>query len=64
MLKKRIFAGIILFMLIVIPFLDWRLGAVMWMSAWLTFIFQKLFNKQNWKLGEKKNHSDIHGDDE
>ena len=51
-MKKRIFAGILLFLLIVVPFLDWRLGAVMWMSAWLVFIFQKLFDRRGWKLGD------------
>ena len=61
--KKRIFAGILLFLLIVVPFLDWRLGAVMWMSAWLVFIFQKLFDRRGWKLGEEE-EDDQPGSDE
>jgi hypothetical protein len=50
-LKRKIFAVITLLLLIGVPFLDWRLGSVMWMSAWLVFIFQKLLGRQGWKLG-------------
>jgi hypothetical protein len=54
---KRLIAGIILFMLLVTPFLNWRLGAILWMSAWLTFIFQKIFTKHNWNIGrDEKEH--------
>ncbi|MEN8134652.1 MAG: hypothetical protein ABFS18_03835 [Thermodesulfobacteriota bacterium] len=56
-MKRRIGAGILLFLLIVVPFLDWRLGAVMWMSAWLVFILQKLFDRSSWKLGENDDSS-------
>lgn len=51
-MKKRIMAGVLLVLLIVIPFLDWRLGAFMWMSAWLVFIFQKIFSRKDWNFGE------------
>jgi hypothetical protein len=51
-MKRRIGAGILLFLLVVVPFLNWRLGAVMWMSAWLVFILQKLFDRPSWKFGE------------
>ncbi len=40
-------AWIILILLIVVPFFDWRLGAVLWMCAWLTYICQGLFNKRD-----------------
>jgi len=56
-LKERVFAGILLLLLVVVPFLDWRLGAVMWMSAWLIFIFQKLFDRQGWKFGRDDDHN-------
>ena len=51
-MKKRIVAGILLVLLIVVPFLDWRLGAVLWMSDWLVFILQKLSSREDWNLGE------------
>jgi hypothetical protein len=56
-MKKRIVAGTLLVLLIVVPFLDWRIGAVLWMSAWLVFILQKLFSREDWNLDEN-------GDDE
>lgn len=60
-MKRRIGAGILLFLLLVVPFLDWRLGAVMWMSAWLVFILQKIFDRGSWKIGEDDDSSG--GDD-
>ena len=51
---RRIAAGILLVMLLLIPFIDWRLGAVMWMSAWLVFILQKLFSREEWRAGGKE----------
>ena len=51
-MKKRIVAGTLLVLLIVVPFLDWRIGAVLWMSAWLVFILQKLSSREEWHLGE------------
>jgi hypothetical protein len=55
MTMRRIVAAILLALLLAIPFIDWRLGAVMWMSAWLVFILQKLFSRQEWKLGDGEN---------
>lgn len=55
---RKISAAIILIFLIGVPFLDWKLGAVLWMCAWLVFIFQKLYSGQNWKLGENKDPKD------
>ncbi len=40
---RKIGAWIILFLLLVVPFINWRLGAVLWMCAWLVFICQGLF---------------------
>ena len=56
-MKKKIMAVILLVLLVVVPFLDWRLGAVLWMSAWLTFIFQKLFSRKDWNLGEDRDQN-------
>ena len=53
-MKKKIIAGILLGLLLIVPFLDWRMGAVLWMSAWLTFIFQKLFSRKDWNLDGKR----------
>jgi hypothetical protein len=63
-MKRRILAGILLLLLIVVPFLDWRIGAVMWLSAWLVFIFQKLFNRQGWKLGDDDGQEGCDGEDD
>ena len=52
-MKKRIVAAIILTLLIVVPFIEWRMGALMWMSAWIIFILQKLFSRQEWNLGNE-----------
>ena len=61
MTYKRIAAAILLAFLLIIPFIDWRLGAVMWMSAWLVFILQKLFSRQEWRLGDgEENKADDH----
>jgi hypothetical protein len=49
---RRISAAILLVVLIVVPFWDWKLGAVLWMCAWLIFIFQNLYPRHNWKFGE------------
>jgi hypothetical protein len=54
-IKRRVFAAIILILLIVVPFLDWRLGAVLWMCAWLVFIFQNLYSRRNWRFGGMDN---------
>ncbi len=56
---RKIFAAILLVLLIVLPFIDWKLGAVMWICAWLVFIFQNLLG-QHGKSGEE----DDSGDDE
>ena len=50
---RKIFAVILLVLLIGVPFLDWKLGAVLWMCAWLVFIFQNLFPSHNWKPGDE-----------
>ena len=51
-MARKIGAIILLTALLVVPFLEWRLGAIMWMSAWMIFLLQKLFNRKNWKIGD------------
>ena len=55
---RRISAAILLVLLIGVPFLDWKLGAVLWMSAWLVFIFQNLYSGHTRKLGENNKTGD------
>jgi ABC-type transport system involved in cytochrome bd biosynthesis fused ATPase/permease subunit len=55
---RRFSALVILVLLVVVPFIDWKLGAVLWMCAWLVFIFQNLFTKQKWKFGKENNDED------
>ncbi len=55
---RRIAAAILLVMLIVVPFWNWQLGAVLWMCAWLVFIFQNLYSRHNWKFGENDQEDD------
>ncbi len=55
-MARKIGAVILLTALLVVPFLEWRLGAIMWLSAWMVFILQKLFTRKNWKVGD--NNSD------
>ena len=43
---RKISALILLFLLLVVPFINWRLGAVLWMCAWVTYICQGVFNKE------------------
>ena len=51
--KRKIFALILLVLLIGVPFIDWKLGALLWMSAWLVFIFQNLLGKGQWKVEDE-----------
>ena len=55
---RRILAAILLIILIVVPFWDWKLGAVLWMCSWLVFIFQKLYSPRNWKFDVNKDLED------
>jgi len=55
---RKICAAILLVILIGVPFIDWKLGAVLWMCAWLIFIFQNLFSKHDLKTSEGSNKED------
>ena len=57
-MKRKIAAVIILLLLLGIPFINWRLGAVLWMCAWLVFILQNIFVRRNWHLGVKNEDQD------
>jgi hypothetical protein len=52
-MKRKIAAGILLVLLLIVPFVNWRLGAVLWMCAWLVFILQNIFARRNWHLATK-----------
>ena len=49
---RKFFAILLLILLLVVPFMNWKLGALFWMCAWLVYIFQGLFSRHSWKLGE------------
>jgi hypothetical protein len=51
---RKFFAVILLILLIGVPFINWKLGAVFWMCAWLIFIFQNLFSRHSWKLPQEE----------
>ena len=42
-MKRKIATWILLFLLLVVPFFNWRLGALFWLCAWIIFITQGLF---------------------
>lgn len=56
---RKFFAVIILILLLVVPFINWRLGAVFWMSAWLTYIFQNLLSRHNWKIKDDNDENNL-----
>jgi hypothetical protein len=43
-------AWIILFLLLVVPFFNWRLGATFWMCALLVFICRQVFSANPFKI--------------
>jgi hypothetical protein len=55
---RKISAAILLALLIGVPFIDWKLGALLWMCAWLIFIFQNLFPRHTWKFGDENDEED------
>ena len=55
---RKIFAVILLVLLVGLPFIDLKLGAFLWMCAWLIYIFQKLFPGHNWKQGAEDEEED------
>ena len=44
-MSRKIGAWILLILLLVVPFINWRLGALLWMCAWVTYICQGVFNR-------------------
>jgi hypothetical protein len=55
---RKFFAVILLVLLIGLPLVNWQLGALLWMCAWLIFIFQKLFPGHIEKFGDENNERD------
>ncbi|MCB2181331.1 MAG: hypothetical protein KQH63_04865 [Desulfobulbaceae bacterium] len=43
-MARKISAWIILLSLLVVPFLNWRLGALLWMCACLMYVLQQVFH--------------------
>jgi len=50
---RKVLAAIILILLVGLPFIDWKLGALLWICAWLVFIFQNLLGQH--RLSETNN---------
>jgi hypothetical protein len=48
---RRIAAAILLLVLLVVPFINWQVGLLLWLCAWIMFIVGKLFDRRSWKLG-------------
>lgn len=46
-IMRRVYAIIVLFLLLVVPFLNWRVGAVLWLIAWSAFLLKGLFAKRD-----------------
>ncbi|MBU0728674.1 MAG: hypothetical protein KKE17_10540 [Proteobacteria bacterium] len=55
---RKFFAATLLVMLVIIPFINWRIGALLWMCAWLVYIFQNLFTKRKWSIGKNQESED------
>jgi len=51
-MKRKIVAWIILVILLVVPFLNWELGAIFWLCAGLVFISQGLFKGKPLEIHE------------
>ena len=52
---KKILAIIVLFLLLGVPFFNWRAGAVLWLIAWSVFLLQGLFARKPAEDGEEEN---------
>jgi len=50
---RRITAAIILALLLVTPFFNWRLGAFFWLGAMLFYVFQDLFGRRRRDAAKK-----------
>lgn len=37
---KKLVAWALLLILVVVPFINWRVGAVVWLCAWITYVLQ------------------------
>lgn len=55
---RTFYAWIILFLLLVVPFFNWRLGASFWMCAFLVYVFQQVFSKNPFKIKRPQGDDD------
>jgi hypothetical protein len=63
-MKRKISTWLILFLLIVVPFFNWRLGALLWMCAWVTYICQGVFDRKYPLQYEDDDVEELYPDDE
>ena len=54
LIMKKILAIIVLLLLLVVPFFNWRAGAVLWMVAWSVFMLQGLYVRRPSTGGNEK----------
>lgn len=61
---RRVSAAIALLLLLVTPFLNWRLGAFFWLWAMLFYVYQGLFGRRRRQEATNEPESDVAEDDE
>ena len=62
-MSRKIAAWFILILLLVVPFFNWRLGALLWMCAWVTYICQEVFNRRHIQQYKDDDLEDLSSDD-
>jgi hypothetical protein len=55
---RKIGAWILLIILLVVPFINWRLGALLWMCAWVTYICQTIFDRKQSSMHDHGDNDD------
>jgi len=60
---RRTSAAIILAMLLVTPFFNWRLGAFFWLCAMLFYVYQDLFGRRRKDYAADESNADAEDED-
>lgn len=58
---KRFLAIIVLLLLLVVPFFNWRAGAVLWLIAWTVYLVKSLHDKRSVAGGQGENGEEEEG---
>ncbi len=51
---RKFGAWILLFLLLVVPFINWQLGALIWMCAFLVYILEQVFRGNPFSITPKQ----------